>query len=125
MHRIACAIAALAYRHKVKHVFIEGYAHGLASRAHGSVLMELGGIVKELFWRELGIELSPIYSSSARKVLLGKLPKLPRGGLKVFVQTEVYRMGAPKHWTDNAVDAFCVANAGRGELGLPVLTVGD
>ena len=121
MRRIAQALVGIARGFKVKHVAIEGYAYGLAGRAHASVLMELGGIVKDHFWHELGIELAPVSSSTARKLLLGKLP--PGKGIKVHVQKMVYAMGAPRIWTDNAVDSVVVANWMRGEIGLPVLTV--
>jgi hypothetical protein len=122
MERIAFSLVGVADGFKVTHAFIEGYAFGLATRAHGSLLMELGGVVKYYFWKDLGIELVPVAAGTARKFLLGKLP---RKYVKVFVQEKVYAMGAPKSWSDNAVDSFVIANYGRHSLGLPALSVGE
>ena len=125
MNRIAEVLVEVAVKHRATHAWIEQYGFGIRKSSSMSVLMELGGSVKGLFQRQLGMELAPVTASSSRSFMLGKIPRgLGKGGEKVWVQGKVYGMGAPRNWTDNAVDALVVANHGRGELGLPALIAG-
>ncbi len=78
--------------------------------------------MKHAFWRELRVGLIPVHSASARKLLLGKLP---RKDVKVFTQAKVYAMGAPMWWTGDMIDSFTIANYGRSQVGLPALSVGE
>jgi hypothetical protein len=108
----------------VKHVFIEQYAWsamGSSSKQHE--IMEMGGALKLRLYQKFGLFTTSFNASSARKTLFGKLPRMKRAEWKKFVVHQLQKMGAP--WDDDdTCDAFVIANHGRGELGLPVLSVG-
>jgi Holliday junction resolvasome RuvABC endonuclease subunit len=101
----------------VKNVFVENYAF---SRSSSSVtkLAELGGAIRVLF-RMRDLVLRPVVASSARKLLLGKLP---RKNAKVAVQQALYAHGALFH-NDDECDAYVVANFGMSELGLTAMSL--
>lgn len=102
------------------HCFIEQYAYAQHQQGGHARIVEFVGALKLEVWRECGILLLPVIGTSARKLLLGRIPRSV-GKVKVYVQTEVFRMGAPKEWTEDEVDAFVIANCGRSLLGLPAL----
>ncbi len=119
---------------------VEAYAFS-KNNASASKLMELGGIVRLNLY---GAQQCPlpvvIAASSARKTLLGKVPRTDQ---KLAVQVALYNVGAPLDpklveghvkrpryatpdtWEENVCDAFVVANHFLGELGGTVLTLGD
>jgi|SRR5882672_709621 len=102
---------------RAQHTFVEGYAF---SKHSSSVtrLAELGGVCRvELF--TYGRTLRPVVASSARKLILGKLP---REDVKRVTHQAIWDHGAPFADGDQ-VDAFVVANAGLSELGLPFLSL--
>ncbi len=74
-----------------------------------------GGIEHELY-AKLAIIPRRVNVTSARKLLLGSVPR-QQGVAKVVVQESLRSLGA--HFEDDAqADAFAVANFGRSELGL-------
>jgi hypothetical protein len=97
--------------------FVEDYAF---SKRSSSVtkLAELGGHARAEFLT-YGKPLRAVPASQARKLLLGKLP---RKDAKLAVQNALYTHGA-KFEDDNECDAFCVANFGLSEVGLPFLSL--
>jgi hypothetical protein len=107
----------------VKHVYVEQYAWSASGNAGQAEIKELGGALKMRLYQHCDLEVVPVNASSARKTLFGKLPRMKRPEWKKFVVHELQKMGAP--WDDDdTCDAFVIANHGRGELGLPVLSVG-
>lgn len=91
-------------------VYVEGYAFGArSSSAHA--LAELGGIVRVDLFRDLGLTVTPVVASSARKTLL---QKLPRADLKKFVERNMRRLqGETYYWSGDVIDAFAVGNHAR------------
>lgn len=94
-------------------------------------LGELGGVVKHELFRNLGIITEPVNVMTARKFLLGRLPKktelLPGGrkkdsGAKAWAQEGARRAGCPEVWTEDERDAWVVANLRAGELGWYAVT---
>jgi Holliday junction resolvasome RuvABC endonuclease subunit len=120
--RIAGAVRDMALMHRVGRddVWVEDYAY---SRSSSSVtkLGELGGVARiELFTH--GRTVRAVTASSARKLLLGKVPKKDQ---KLAVQAALKLGGAP-FWEDPDVcDAFAVANWARSEQGLPAVTFAE
>jgi hypothetical protein len=109
---IAARMLAMARHHDVKHVYVEDYAFGAVSRAHA--IGEGGGAVKAALYSSLGLVTIPVVGSRARKLMFGKLP---REGVKGWVQARLGEAGAPPGWTEDEGDAFVVANYGLSELG--------
>lgn len=109
------ARAALRFCERVNatHAWVEGYpASGRVFGLPG--LCELGGVVRHtLASAGLHAETAPI--SSARKLVLGKLP---RRDVKLVLHETVRSMGAPASWSGDEVDAWVAANWGASELGL-------
>ncbi len=123
-----------------KQYAVEAYAFS-KNNASASKLMELGGIVRmNLYYGCLESPLPVVVAaSSARKTLLGKVP---RSDQKLAVQVALYNVGAPldpklvegrvkrpKHATsgtyeENVCDALVIANHFLSELGGRFLTVG-
>ena len=101
------------------HVFIEQYAFS-RNNAQASKLMELGGIVRIALFDRFGLVPHVVATSSARKLLLDKVP---RADQKAHTQAAFFKLGAPKTWDENQIDAMCVANFGLTELGRVALTV--
>jgi hypothetical protein len=90
--------------------FIESYGFNQARAAH--TLGEIGGVVRLELLRA-GIEIRTAPMSSARKMLLGKLP---RSDVKMAVYTTVRASGATFETADEC-DAFAALNWGMGEMG--------
>ena len=98
--------------------YIENYGFNMGG-ASTHQLPELGGIVRYMFLRELDVVLEPVAESSARKQLLGKLPKSDR---KLAIELALAKAGAPFENNDVA-DAFTVGNLGLAMLGLTSLSL--
>jgi hypothetical protein len=114
----ACDVAAgLGGPGRRPQTFVESYGFS-KNTANASRLMESGGIVKMALFSRFGIVMQPVNASTARKLLLGKVPKGDgRGNQKLAVQFVLDRAGAPKQWDENICDAVCVANAGLSAAG--------
>jgi hypothetical protein len=99
-------------------VFVENYAF---SKSSSSVtkLAELGGAMRFHFYVARRTVVRSVVASSARKLILGKLP---RKDVKTVTQQALWDHGAPFADGDQA-DSFVVANAGLSELGLPFLSL--
>lgn len=97
---------------RVDAVGIESYAYS-SSSSSVTKLAELGGVVRVSLF-SYGIVPVPVVAASARKLLLGKLP---RADQKAWVQAALKRARAPFWEDDDQADAFCVANWLRAELG--------
>ncbi len=115
LRAVARSVVAFIKREKATHVFIEGYSYGLPFGAHG--LGELGGTIKLAVLEECEILPSVVPPASARRVLLGKIPK---GKGKNAVALALARAGAAFGTADEG-DAFAVANFGLTELGVTAL----
>ncbi len=104
------------------HVFVEQYAFS-RGQAHSHLLGECGGIVKYRLWRKLNLVAMPVINTSARKTLLGIIPKkdpVTKKAIKAkeIVWKNVRRLGGSAcEWTNDEVDAFVVANHGIMLLG--------
>lgn len=110
-HAIALGIVAFAKRNDVSEAWIEGYAF-MRSGGSNSVhtLAEVCGCVRMELVRA-GITLRTSNMSTARKLLLGKLP---RKGAKVAAYEALRAAGCPA-WTLDESDAFVCANLGLSE----------
>lgn len=114
------AIVTFARERRPTHLVIEQYAYNMASdkgRAHGLAIAELGGLVKAALHHGCGLSIEPFIASTARKLLLGKLPatrakkgepKPPK--LKTVVFQTLRSMGMPQDWGEDEADAFVGAN---------------
>lgn len=98
--------------------FVESYAYSKFDQS-GTKLHELGGVVRVCFLEKLDIVLEPVNESTARKILLGKLPKK---GRKKVTEDALVVAGAGFRNGDIA-DAFVIANFGLTEMGLTALTL--
>ncbi len=107
---IATRLVAFARCHGVTSAWIEGYAFNQNTAAH--TLAEVGGVVRLELVRA-GIEIRTANMSTARKLLLGKVP---RAGAKEAVVATLRAAGATFETADEA-DAYCCANLGLSELG--------
>jgi hypothetical protein len=107
---IAARLVAFAKQHDVVQAWVEGYAFGRNDSAH--TLGELGGVVRLELVRA-GIELRTANMGTARKLLLGKVP---RADVKVGVFQAVRAAGAAFETLDEA-DAFAAVNLGLAEHG--------
>ncbi len=81
--------------------------------------LKLAGVIEEYLWRELGVECGTAEQSTARKLLLGKLPKSDRKKA-VFAALELL---TPTNWDANEYDAFVTANYGLQANGVAYLTL--
>jgi hypothetical protein len=114
-------ILAFAEKWEITHAFIEQYAFSMMqSRAHA--LGEVGGTVKLDLYRKLGVVTVPVVASSARKLLFGKLPAKDA---KKHAQARLKLIYPDHSWSEDEGDAFIVANFGRAEVGLPMLTCAE
>jgi len=110
-------IVDVARAWEVSHVVLEEYAFS-AQPAQARAVAELGGVVK---WRlqQIGLSLRVVSPASARKTLLGKLP---RKDAKLAVQLRCAQLGVPwkdvkvSHGYGDICDAFVVANHHLAEL---------
>jgi Holliday junction resolvasome RuvABC endonuclease subunit len=107
---IAARLVAFARETGAGQAWIESPAYSQNTAAH--VLGALRGVVSlELVRAGIDIRTAPM--ASARKLLLGKLP---RSDVKVAVFQALRAAGAPFETTDEA-DAMCAANWGLSEAG--------
>ena len=108
---IATRIVAFARECGATVAWIESPAYSQNTAAH--VLGALRGVVSlELLRAGIDIRTAPM--ASARKLLLGKLP---RSDVKVAVHSALRAAGAPRDWTLDVSDAMCAANYGLAEVG--------
>lgn len=117
--RISAEVVTFAEAHRCTSAVIEGYAF-TSRNAHSHSLGELGGVVKVLLAERCWIPIHVVPPASARKILLGKLP---RKDVKIHMRTALTRMGMPVAWTNDEADAFVVANyiaAGNGGYAIVV-----
>lgn len=123
--QIARAIVEFARRKGASVAWIEGYAFGQVRGAH--TLAEVGGVVRLELVRA-GIEIQTANMSSARKLLLGKVPvgaKLPngkreKGVAKAACYETLTALGArlpAKAPGMDVADAIVAANLGLSRLG--------
>lgn len=92
---------------QARKVWIEDYAFSASGKI--TMLAELAGNVKMELHENWGVVVEKIHASSARKILLQKLPKADS---KKFTEVNVRKLdGQTKDWTGDQVDAFVVANA--------------
>lgn len=110
---------------RAKYVAVEDYAYGMGGQ-HTTQVHELGGVVKHEVLEMFHFAVEPIVSSSARKLLLQRLPGSrgqKKGFLKEFVVRNVKRLGKiAEDWTDDECDAFVVANAALDRAGVVPLS---
>ena len=103
---IAQRIGSFCQRVYAEHIWIESYAWGTGTSAY--TLGEVGGIVRlELMRHKLEINVANM--GTARKLLLGKVPR-GKGLAKKAVQKTLGLAGAPGNWTADHFDAFTVVN---------------
>jgi hypothetical protein len=107
---IGMEVARFCLRHRAKVAHIEGYAFALRTQAH--TLGEIGGIVRYLLGIN-GIRHETVNMGTARKLLLGKLP---RKWSKTVVRGALVHAGAPMGWTLDECDAFVVANFALSDI---------
>jgi hypothetical protein len=106
---IAEKVIGMLRYNKVSKVYLESYAFSGSTQAHS--LGELGGVVKHRLLTE-GYQFSTANMSTARKLLLGKVP---RSGVKMQVKATLEAAGAPRSWTDDERDAFVCLNWGLSD----------
>lgn len=116
-------VCTFVREHAARYAYVEEYA--FSKRLQGQrALAELGGVVRRDLYL-LGVTLVPVTASAARKVLLGRNPQGKDQKLQTHLKLFGKRCGAPKTWCEDEADAFCIANYGRTELGLPALVLHD
>lgn len=103
------------------HAYVEAYGFK-KNNSWASRLMESGGVVKATVYMRHAMILTPVNASTARKLLLGKLP---RSDQKIAVQRAVFAAKAPKTWEENICDAFVVCNFGLSEMGGVAMTLAE
>jgi len=105
---IALQLVAFARLHGVTECWLEGYAYSQRSASH--TLGEVGGVVRLELVRA-GITLHTANMSTARKLLLGKIP---RKGAKHAAHAVLHAAGSPA-WSLDEADAFVAVNLGLSE----------
>lgn len=111
--RLADGVLRFCDRVHATSVWIEGYP--LSGRVHGlSGLCELGGVVRDRL-AHVGLDVRTAPLSTARKLVLGRLP---RAEVKRITHEVLRSVGAPASWTGDELDAFVAANFGASELGV-------
>lgn len=119
--RIAAMIVEFARRHGTTDAIVEGYSFASqSSQAHS--LGELGGVVRHQLVEKLGIVPASVPVHSARKLLLGKLP---RKDAKIATRAYLTKCGMPASWSMDEGDAFVVANYLLSELGAYALVAAE
>jgi hypothetical protein len=109
-------LTSFAVDYRVGSAFFESYGYGMRTAAH--TLGELGGVVR-LSMLEAGLVIRTANMSSARKLLLGKIPRGP-GAAKAAVYRALRAAGMPFGPSKTALDeadAFVCANWGLSEQG--------
>jgi hypothetical protein len=109
---IAFDVWGFAQLHHCTEAWIESYAFGMKTAAH--TLAEVGGVVRSLL-DSRGMQLHTANMSSARKLLLGKIPR-GKGLAKKACSDCLSTAGAPA-WSLDESDAFVAANLGLYEAG--------
>lgn len=106
LHQIAAETVAFAERHGARSAVIEHYAFG--AKFERERLGEIGGAVKLALVAQAGIDaVETVASGTARKLLLGKVPKEdPKAHVREFLRAH----GMPPVWSDDEMDAFVVLN---------------
>jgi hypothetical protein len=107
---IAARLVAFARETGASLALVESYAYGLRTAAH--TLGELGGVVRLELVRA-GLDVRTVNMGSARKLLLGKVPRI---GAKLAVFDALRAAGAPFICLDTA-DAFAAANLVLSDCG--------
>jgi Holliday junction resolvasome RuvABC endonuclease subunit len=107
---IAARLVAFAQANGATVAYLESYGYAMRTSAHS--LGEVGGVVRLELVRA-GLDIRTANMGSARKLLLGKVP---RSDAKVAVYTALRAAGAPLETADET-DAMCAANWGLSELG--------
>lgn len=105
---IASRLVAFAREHGASEAWIESYAFSRRDSAH--TLAEVGGVVR-LELARAGFEIRTANMSTARKLLLGKVP---RSEAKQACHRVLHEAGSPA-WTLDESDAFVCANLGLSE----------
>jgi hypothetical protein len=105
-------------------IAIEQHAFAMASGAYALERAELVGVVKERIFDAFGVETIPIVASSARKLLLGRMPRMSRKEWKLLLLDSFTKFGAPFAGQEDCVDAAVIANALRYRIGLTCLSSG-
>lgn len=119
MLEIADGIFEFCRTVQARHVWIEQHAFGAQGR-NANQTIEMTGIVKAKLYEDWGIVVVPIVASSARKILL---QRLPRKDVKKFAVRNIKRLGGQAAtWTDDQCDAFCVVNAALMKIGGTAMT---
>jgi Holliday junction resolvasome RuvABC endonuclease subunit len=111
--RITSEIMKFANMWRPQEVHVEEYAFNQSARGTRDIA-ELGGMVKHQLATQLGLVPTPVVASSARKILLGNLP---RRDVKDAVMVFLHRMGLPHDWTEDEADAFVIANYAASAIG--------
>ena len=88
---IAVQLVGFARVHRVTEAWIEGYAYGQRTASH--TLGEVGGVVRLELVRA-GIALRTANVGTARKLLLGRVP---RRGAKYAAHAALHAAGSPAH----------------------------
>lgn len=83
------------------------------------LLCELGGVVKDALYTQLGLLVEPAPLESARKLFLGKLPQRGRKQAVASAMSQI----TDRFNDGDQIDAFVAANWGLYELGLPFVAV--
>lgn len=117
--RISAEVVTFAEAHRCTRAVVEQYAYS-SRHAQSHSLGELGGVVKVLLTERCGIPVDVVAPASARKLLLGRLP---RKDVKIHTRAALTRMGMPVTWTDDEADGFVVANWKLSEVGGYALAV--
>ncbi len=100
-------ILAFCKEVQARKIMVEDYAFSASGKI--TMLAELAGNVKLDIWENWGVSVEVIAASSARKILLQKVPQKDS---KIFTAVNVRKLGGQtKDWTVDQVDAFVVANA--------------
>jgi hypothetical protein len=98
---------------QAKRITVEAYAFSASGKI--TMLAELCGVVKIDLWENWGVSVESVHASSARKLLLQKLPARDS---KLFVKVNVQRLGGPAlGWTMDQIDALVVANHALSTVG--------
>jgi hypothetical protein len=95
------------------HIWIEGYPiGGRVFNLHMEA--EIGGALKVAIRRTLRVSADTAPMSTARKLILGKLP---RAGVKKILHQVIDSLGCPRSWSGDEKDAFVAANWGWSLIG--------
>ena len=115
--QLAHDISVFCLNVKAFRVGIEDYAFSKSS-AHQHQTFEAGGALKVAVLELLDLAIYPVTAATARKTLLGVVPRLGAGKTKPWVVRNVRRLGGPAAgWTDDECDAFVVANRVLADAG--------